>query len=260
MKTIYCLTLLALLQLHAVEVGPYKVTKVVDGDTIKIQTDLGERTIRILYVDTPESKDNSHGKAMPEGLKAKAWLTTLLKDKEVKLWGPGKEIEQDRYRRLLADPLFLEQLKSVEVDKDGNPVVVKGKKKWSSLAAEIIVNGHSPYWRKYGDAPKGTHNLLMTAHKLAKELQDGAWATAPKYMQDKSNERSKPKDETKEAMKALDNAIVDELYKAALKEGKTHWKSKSGVRHNKDCQWFGKTKDGAFCKDDEGVACGKCGG
>ena len=194
---------------------------------------------------------------MPEGLKAKEFLQIVLKDTSVKLWGPKDEIETDRYNRLLAVPLFgvFERNKEHKRHEIPPPTL-----NWVNLSSRIILDGHSVYWRKYGDAHKDMHDLLLDAEKIAKEHKAGAWATAPKWMQDKSNERTKPKDETKDAIKQLDNAIVDELYKAAVKEGKTHWKSKSGVRHNKDCQWFGKTKDGVFCKADEGVACGKCGG
>jgi hypothetical protein len=34
----------------------------------------------------------------------------------------------------------------------------------------------------------------------------------------------------------------------------------SGVRHNRSCEWFGKTAHGRVCGPDEGKACGMCGG
>ncbi len=36
--------------------------------------------------------------------------------------------------------------------------------------------------------------------------------------------------------------------------------TKSGVRHNKSCRWFGNTSNGKPCKADEGRACKQCGG
>ena len=42
---------------------------------------------------------------------------------------------------------------------------------------------------------------------------------------------------------------------------KTHWlNTSSGVRHNKSCRWFGNTKNGRYCRPDEGRACKQCGG
>jgi hypothetical protein len=34
----------------------------------------------------------------------------------------------------------------------------------------------------------------------------------------------------------------------------------SGVRHNRSCEWFGKTAHGRVCGAGEGKACGMCGG
>ena len=103
----HALTLLVMLltvALTAVEVGPYKVTKVVDGDTIWIETELGDQQVRLLYIDTPESSDNAHGKKMPEGIFAKEYLTELLLNRKIRLQAPGKKIERDRYNRILAVP------------------------------------------------------------------------------------------------------------------------------------------------------------
>jgi hypothetical protein len=42
---------------------------------------------------------------------------------------------------------------------------------------------------------------------------------------------------------------------------KTHWlNTSSGVRHNRSCRWFGNTKNGRYCRPDEGRACKQCGG
>jgi endonuclease YncB( thermonuclease family) len=85
------LFLLALVwSLHAVEVSA-TVVRVVDGDTI--ETEAGK--VRLLYIDTPESRGNSHGPAMEEGKAASAFVTNLLpKDATITLWGPGDEIKK----------------------------------------------------------------------------------------------------------------------------------------------------------------------
>ncbi len=42
---------------------------------------------------------------------------------------------------------------------------------------------------------------------------------------------------------------------------RTHWmNTSSGVRHNRSCRWFGNTKNGRYCRPDEGRACKQCGG
>lgn len=36
--------------------------------------------------------------------------------------------------------------------------------------------------------------------------------------------------------------------------------TKTGVRHNKSCRWYGNTKNGRSCGSNEGRPCGQCGG
>jgi micrococcal nuclease len=104
------------------------VAAVIDGDTIEVEDG---RRVRLLYIDTPESRDNSHGEAMAEGKAATAFLHTQLpRGTAVTLRGPGARLQQDRYERTLA------------------VVVVGGR----TAQEQIISAGWSPYWRKYGDA------------------------------------------------------------------------------------------------------------
>ena len=56
---------------------------------------------------------------------------------------------------------------------------------------ERIVNGGQK--RKYGDAPEPVHTEMVQAQETARTANAGAWATAVKYMTDKSNERTAPK-------------------------------------------------------------------
>lgn len=42
---------------------------------------------------------------------------------------------------------------------------------------------------------------------------------------------------------------------------KAYWLNTStGVRHNRACRWFGNTKNGRYCRPDEGRPCAQCGG
>ena len=84
-----------------------KVNRVVDGDTVIVDIDLGfdvwlnNQYVRLAGVDTPElkSKDKGHRAA---GLLAKEKLTNLLKDSEyVALKSENFEREEDKYGRIL---------------------------------------------------------------------------------------------------------------------------------------------------------------
>ncbi|NRA39780.1 MAG: thermonuclease family protein [Planctomycetes bacterium] len=255
----HALTLLVMLltvALTAVEVGPYKVTKVVDGDTIWIETELGDQQVRLLYIDTPESSDNAHGKKMPEGIFAKEYLTELLLNRKIRLQAPGKKIERDRYNRILAVPYH-------QISHTTGFTIINGIRKdtatyqWHSVCEGIIANGHSPYWRKYGDAEGIRHTKLLKAHTTAQATNKGCWATARKYMQDKSNERTAAKN----TLKAMDKEIIKLMYQEELKKNPTHthWLN-NNKRHNKKCRWFGLTKDGKFSTSDAGIACKVCEG
>ncbi|UFJ39304.1 thermonuclease family protein [Brevibacillus humidisoli] len=75
------------------------VTKVVDGDTIKVEINGKEETVRLLLIDTPETNHPRLGQ-QPFGKEAKEFVTEILTDKTV-------ELEQDvtngpdKYGRLL---------------------------------------------------------------------------------------------------------------------------------------------------------------
>ena len=66
-----------------------KLNRVVDGDTIDVEVDLGfdiwhKARVRMMGIDTPESRTrNLEAKAL--GLASKARLKELLKDRKVKL-------------------------------------------------------------------------------------------------------------------------------------------------------------------------------
>ncbi|OES45271.1 thermonuclease family protein [Domibacillus iocasae] len=75
------------------------VLSVTDGDTIKVNMDGKEETIRLILVDTPETKHPQTG-VQPLGKEASAFTTEQLSGKEVEI-ELGVE-ERDRYGRLLA--------------------------------------------------------------------------------------------------------------------------------------------------------------
>lgn len=78
----------------------YPVTDIVDGDTFKIKTGDDESTIRLLYVDTPETK-KPNSPVEPFGPEASAFTEQLLSEsKEVRL--TFDEEITDKYNRTLA--------------------------------------------------------------------------------------------------------------------------------------------------------------
>jgi micrococcal nuclease len=74
------------------------VTRVVDGDTIEVSINGREDTLRLLLVDTPETKHPSEP-VQPFGPEASEFAKDILSGKEVKLELNGPE--RDKYQRLL---------------------------------------------------------------------------------------------------------------------------------------------------------------
>ncbi|CAM4286203.1 micrococcal nuclease [Paenibacillus endophyticus] len=86
---------------NAVQVNHwYQVTDFIDGDTFKIQAGSEETTIRLLYVDTPETHTpNNEPEAF--GLEASAFTKDLLSEsQEIKLTFDKEQ--KDRFERTLA--------------------------------------------------------------------------------------------------------------------------------------------------------------
>lgn len=102
------LAVIAYFGARAFDVGPFKrggeggegvVTRVVDGDTIKVRVDGGEETVRYIGVDTPESV--KPGVAVECFAKAASHFNEdLVEGERVKLSFDRER--RDRYGRLLA--------------------------------------------------------------------------------------------------------------------------------------------------------------
>lgn len=78
------------------------VTRVVDGDTVEVTADGGgEVTVRVLGIDTPETKDPRRP-VQCWGPQASQFATDTLLDRPVRLVGDPTQASRDRYGRLLA--------------------------------------------------------------------------------------------------------------------------------------------------------------
>ena len=81
--------------------GPFTVTKVVDGDTIHVDTDGQRLKIRMIGLDTPESLD-PRKPVQCFALEASAQAKTILAGQSVYLETDPSQDSVDRYGRTLA--------------------------------------------------------------------------------------------------------------------------------------------------------------
>jgi micrococcal nuclease len=84
-----------------IEVGSsYKVIRVIDGDTIKIEKDGHEETLRLLGIDTPET-DPTHNPVECFGKEATTETKSQLLGKMITIEPDPKQDIYDKYHRLL---------------------------------------------------------------------------------------------------------------------------------------------------------------
>ena len=124
-----------------------KVTKVVDGDTIDVEIDLGfdisfSSRVRLAGIDTPESRTlNKMEKAL--GLEAKAYLKSQIESAKTIVIKTEKMNSSEKYGRILGW-LFL----------DGSEV---------SMNDKMIADGHA--WAYLGDTKVKDFNALAEKRK-----------------------------------------------------------------------------------------------
>lgn len=131
--------------------GPFKVARVVDGDTIHVSHPLGGRKVRLVCIDTPEV--SGHRKS-PLGKEATAALRKLLKRKKVYLKPAEDHDDMDRHSRLLRH-VFLEDDTHINL--------------------EVVRRGWSAYYTKYGPCPS-YHVRFLDAEDQARASSAGIWA------------------------------------------------------------------------------------
>ncbi|MGZ4666550.1 MAG: thermonuclease family protein [Frankiaceae bacterium] len=81
--------------------GPYPVTDVVDGDTIKVRRDGRVLKVRLIGMDTPETRD-PRKPVQCFGREASAEAHRLLDGRQVRLETDPSQDRYDKYGRLLA--------------------------------------------------------------------------------------------------------------------------------------------------------------
>ncbi len=130
--------------------GFVKVLDTVDGDTIKVLVDGEEETVRLLGVDTPETKDPRRG-VQCFGHAASEFTKSLLMGQAVKLVTDPQEQNRDSFGRLLRY-IYLE---------DGTMVNEK-----------LVAEGYAFAYEKY---PTGRTERLKVLEQRARSRQLGLW-------------------------------------------------------------------------------------
>ena len=107
-----------------------KVTRVVDGDTIDVNIDLGfniwhKARVRMAGIDTPESRTRNK-KEKVLGLAAKARLKELLKSQKVSIQCSK---EKGKFGRVLADVIVNDKSINLQLIDEGHAREYSGGKK-----------------------------------------------------------------------------------------------------------------------------------
>ena len=136
----------------------FKVTRVTDGDTIKVIGQGNELIIRLVAIDAPEISHKKREPSQPFGQAATKYLAGLALNKTVEI----KEYGQDRYGRTLCVVLLSGKKVNLEMVKAGYAEVYRGP------PAPGFDN--SPYWH---------------AEEQAKAAKRGMWSLGEKYVSPK---------------------------------------------------------------------------
>lgn len=186
----------------------YKVTKVIDGDTIDVQ--LGKKTerIRMIGTDTPETVD-PRKPVQCFGKEASARTKALLLGKPVKLVADPTQGDRDKYGRLL------------------RYIVADGL----NFNKRLIVEGYA-YEYTY-NIPYKHQAEFKKAQKAAQTAKKGLWATtacAGKTAISKASPTSTPKPTV------LKSTATQSKNTPAVK------KSETGLCHEKGSKYYDQTK------------------
>ena len=124
LRTILWPILLVLFVLsQAVYGAEHEVTRVHDGDTIKVMGDSGELTVRLVGIDAPERSKKKRNPGQPFSQEATKYLAKLVLNRSVEV----KEYGVDRYGRILGIVVRRGTDINLEMLKMGFAEVYRGK-------------------------------------------------------------------------------------------------------------------------------------
>lgn len=135
--------------------GEYFVTRVVDGDTIVVNIDGTDTTVRYIGIDTPETKD-PRKQVECFGVEASNKNTELVEGKLVTL--SMDESETDRYGRLLRYVSVASGTQSIDV------------------GFELVSNGYASALAIAPDTAR--YNVYKAAEQIARREKIGLWGDA----------------------------------------------------------------------------------
>lgn len=151
--------------------GYHRVLESIDGDTLLVEVDGKEETVRLLGVDTPETKDprksvQCYGKAASE------YTRSLVSGRAVKLTSDPLQTDRDKYSRLL---------RYVEFE-DG-----------TSLNERLVYEGYAFAYEAFPDSKLAYYKKLEADAKAHKR---GLWGNCDVTI--KSNGKTKSTNSIKE--------------------------------------------------------------
>jgi endonuclease YncB( thermonuclease family) len=204
------------LETPGVVIGEFTLTRVVDGDTVRV--DGLDSALRLVALDCEETfKGEADRRAVEadwenylktkRGTKKRPAKAATPMGEQAKLW--GKQFFEDTKRVKLErdDPrelrdMFDRYLAYVLVEKGG---------KWVNYNVEVVRAGMSPYFTKYGYSRR-FHDEFVAAEKEARAAQRGIWSPTAMSYKD-YDERKAWWDARAEFVKAWDTQA----------EGKPNW-------------------------------------
>ena len=174
------------LEQPGIVVGEFHLTKVVDGDTVKV--DGLDSSLRLLGDDTEETFKNEADRRGAE-----AGLEQYMKDKRGSALRPAKMATPMGEQAKLWAKHFFEGVDKVRIERDHPAeirdrynrylayVIANKEGKWVNYNIEVVRAGMSPYFPKYGNSRR-FHAEFLAAEAEAKAAKLGIWAPgAPGY-------------------------------------------------------------------------------
>jgi len=138
--------------------GQFKVTRVYDGDTIKAKGHDITIKVRLVGIDTPETRKKKKSRGQPYSQHTKKYLAGLILNNIVDIRGYGL----DRYNRILG------------------VIYLNGK----NINLEMVKAGLAEVYR--GRLPRGFDSTpYLRAEAKAKEAKKGMWSQGYKYISPK---------------------------------------------------------------------------
>lgn len=131
------------------------VTRIIDGDTIKVAINNTEETVRIANINTPETV---HPNKIVEcyGKEATQKITDLILDKTIVLKADQTQQDRDRYGRLI------------------RYVFLNSDQTSADIGLTLVSEGYA-HASHYGNTPHEYFELYESAQKKAQIEQKGLW-------------------------------------------------------------------------------------